>query len=111
MSKRILIVAHDPVLRNSRRALVQSAGYEVILAESDDLAILSVDNDRFDLVLIGRTSRLSTIALDKRLRNRYPDLLVLKIVAPEEEYSPYPSRVTDARPLDVLRALRGMLYN
>src|SRR5271170_1328184 len=106
MSKRILIVAHDPFLRNSRTLLLLKAGYEVITAESDDLAVGLLDNERFDLVLIGRTSRVSPIALDCRLRGRYPDLPVLKIVASEEGLpSPYPSRITNPQPYNVLRTI------
>jgi DNA-binding response OmpR family regulator len=109
VSKRILIVAHDPLLRSTRQSLLKSAGYEVVLAASDDLAIRAVDDERFDLVLIGRKSLLSDMALDQRLRERYPNLAVLKIADAGESFSSYPSRISDPSPYHVLRAIREML--
>jgi DNA-binding NtrC family response regulator len=109
MSKRILVVAHDPFLRLTRTALLRSAGYEVETAESDDSAISTVDNQRFDVVLIGRRSRGSETALDQRLRDRYPQMLILKIAQPFEPPSSYPSRITDPHPARVLMALKNML--
>ena len=109
MPKRILIVAHDPFLAKTRRALLLSAGYEVALADSDDFAVTSVDRERFDLILIGRNSRLSERALDQRLRERYPQLPVLKITQLNENLSLYASRVTDAEPSHVLAAIKEML--
>src|ERR1700733_330367 len=109
MSKRILVVAHDPFLRLTRTALLRSAGYEVEAAESDNSAVITVDNERFDLVLIGRRSRGSEIPLDQRLRDRYPHMLILKIVQPFEPPSSYPSRTTDPNPARVLTALKEML--
>jgi DNA-binding NtrC family response regulator len=102
-------VSHDPFLRLTRTALLRNAGYDVIPVESDDRAITSVNNERFDLVLIGRSSTPSTFALDQRLRERYPALPVLKITHDGEKYSPYPTRVTDSEPCHVLAALREML--
>jgi DNA-binding NtrC family response regulator len=111
MSERhILIVAHDALLRESRQALLRSAGYEVTSVDSDELAITAVDKERFDLVVIGRTSRLSKAALDRRLRERHPDIRVLKIVTAEEPYSLFASRTTDAKPRHVLTAVGEMLF-
>ena len=70
----------------------------------------AVDKERFDLVAIGRTSRLSKAALDRRLRERYPEIRVLKIVTAEEPYSLFASRTTDAEPRHVLTAVEEMLF-
>jgi DNA-binding response OmpR family regulator len=109
MAKRILIVAHNPLLSSTRKALLISAGYEVDLATSDNLALHAVDHERYDLVLIGRRSTLSDMALDQRLRERYPGLAVLKIADAGESFSAYPSRITDPSPYHVLVAIRELL--
>ena len=99
VQQHILVVAQDPLLRDTRK-LLSSAGYQVTSVDSDDLAIASVDQDRFDLILIGRTSLLATIALDRRLRERYPTLCILKIVQ---------ARSTGPAPRQVLSAVRDLL--
>jgi DNA-binding NtrC family response regulator len=109
MSKRILIVAQISLLRSTRKSLLKSAGYEVESAESDDLAIRAADDERIDIVLIGRKSLLADVALDQRLRERYPALLVLKVADAGESFSAYPSRITDPSPYNLLRAIREML--
>ena len=54
-------------------------------------------------------SRLPIKGLDQRLRERFPNLLTLKIEPGGEIVSIYPSRITDAVPEHVLEALKGML--
>jgi DNA-binding NtrC family response regulator len=108
VQQHILVVAQDPFLRDTRK-LLSSAGYQVTSVDSDDLAIASVDQDRFDLILIGRTSLLATIALDRRLRERYPTLCILKIVQAGEVDSTFASRSTGPAPRQVLSAVRDLL--
>jgi DNA-binding NtrC family response regulator len=110
VQQHILIVAHDPFVRNTRKALLHSAGYEVTSVDSDDLAVISVDRDRFDLILIGSTSLLATTALDQRLRDRYPALCILKIVPVGEPDSLFASRTTGPEPAHVLAAVRELLF-
>jgi DNA-binding NtrC family response regulator len=110
VQQHILIVAHDPFLRDTRKALLSSADYHVTSVDSDDLAITSVDRDRFDLILIGRSSLLATNALDQRLRERYPALCVLKIVPVGDADSPFASRTTGPEPAHVLAAVRDLLF-
>ena len=109
MPKRILIISHDRILRATRSALLVSAGYEVATAESADEALTLLDSDRFDLALIGRKSLQPGPALDQRLRERHPRLLILKIAEVIEEASQHPSQTTSAVPANVLAALKGML--
>jgi hypothetical protein len=59
--------------------------------------------------LLGRKSLLPKKGLDQRLREKYPDLLTLTIAPQGEIASIYPSRITDAVPEHVLRALKEML--
>jgi hypothetical protein len=47
--------------------------------------------------------------IDQRLREKYPDLLTLKIEGSDLGGSVYPSRMVDAEPPHVLAALHEML--
>jgi hypothetical protein len=47
--------------------------------------------------------------IDQRLREKYPELLILKIESVSEPRSVYPSRITDSAPRHVLEALHEML--
>jgi CheY-like chemotaxis protein len=110
VAKRILVVAHDQPLRESRSNLLEFGGYCVEAVETDDEAMAKVQNEPFDLILIGRRSRLwQKKGIDQRLREKYPDLLILKIESATAPRSEYPSRVTDSAPRQVLEALREML--
>jgi hypothetical protein len=109
MSKRILVVSDDPILAFSRVTLLKKAGYKVEASDSDDAALARLELERFDLILIGRDSLRPAKGLDRRLRERHPDLLTLKIEGNLAVPSTYPSRITDARPERVLSALEEML--
>jgi hypothetical protein len=88
--------------------MVRSAGYTVKSAGTDDEAMRLLEDERFDLILLGRKSVLPKVGIDQRLRERYPELLTLKI-DPDLDVSPWPSRVTNAVPSQVLEVLREML--
>jgi len=109
LSKRILVVAHDRSLRASRVTLLRKAGYTVEFAEFDDDAMARLATEQFDLVLLGRKSLLPKKGIDQRVREIYPDLLILKIEGKGVDASVYPSRVTDSEPRHVLAALSEML--
>lgn len=111
MRKRILVVSDDPILGFSRVALLKKAGYQAESIPSDDAAMDLLEVERFDLVLLGRDTRLPGRGLDRRLRERHPDLLTLKIEGNVPVPSIYPSRITDARPEHVLAALEEMLFS
>jgi CheY-like chemotaxis protein len=104
LPKRILVVAH---LRSTRVSLLESQGYSVESVETDDAMTLLLAQT-FDLILLGRNSGMHKTLLDQRLREKYPQLLTLKIVN-HEEPSVYPSRLTDSAPEHVIVALREML--
>ncbi len=97
------------MLRSSRVAILENAGYWVTAAVTDYEAITVLEDNQFDLVLIGRNSESRQDALDQRLREKYPKLLVLKIQALDEGISAYPSRTIDAAPEHVVQALKDML--
>jgi hypothetical protein len=86
-----------------------AAGYAVSTAETVDQAIALLDANTFDLALIGRRSLMPGKAMDQKLRERYPKLLILKIAEIIGEASQYPTRTTNSVPADVLAALKGML--
>lgn len=109
VAKRILVVAHNQPLRESRLEILQREGYCVQAVETDDEAMLTVQNVPFDAILIGRKSRLLQKGIDQRLREKYPELLILKIESTSEPSSVYPSRITDSAPRHVLEALHEML--
>jgi DNA-binding NtrC family response regulator len=108
MRKRILVVADDRPLRISRVSLLESEGYRVDSVSSDDEAISLLETQAFDLILLGRNSYLDRKNIDQRLREKFPDLLTLKIVH-DHDADFYASRETDAEPAHVLQALKDML--
>jgi CheY-like chemotaxis protein len=107
--KRILVVAHNSGIRLTRTLLLEQAGYSVVSVEFDDEAMNLLENETFDLVLLGRNSRIEELRLDQRLREKYPKLLTLKIQGDGELVSLYPSRITDTVPQHVVEALNDML--
>jgi CheY-like chemotaxis protein len=111
MRTRILVVSDDPILCFSRVALLTKAGYQAESIHSDEAAMDLLEGERFDLVLLGRDSLRPGKGLDRRLRERHPDLLTLKIEGNIPVPSVYPSRITDARPESVLAALEEMLLH
>jgi DNA-binding response OmpR family regulator len=109
MQKRILVVAHDEILRSTRALLLLKSGYAVATVETPDAAMALLERNVFDLVLIGRKSLRPGKGIDQRLREAYPALLILKIAEILEEHSPYPSRITDSVPGNVIASVKAML--
>jgi two-component SAPR family response regulator len=107
--KRILVVTYDQSLRSSRVDILKRAGYKVASVEADDEAMELLEEEKFDLVLLGCESVKPKKGIDQRLREKYPDLLTLQIAPWNEIASIYPSRITDAAPEHVLSALKEML--
>lgn len=108
LQKRILVVAHDCALQESRVAILRTRGYDVESVDTDDHAMQMLGLDRFDLVLLGRQSLIPKTGVDQRLREAYPEMLILKIEKCGDQ-SVYASRSTASRPEDVLQAIREML--
>jgi two-component system, NtrC family, response regulator PilR len=109
MQKRILVVSHDSMLRETRAALLLRAGYSVSTSEGGDSAMGLLEGNVFDLILVGRKSLAPGKGIAQRIRERYPDVLILKIAELIEEDSPYPSKTTNSLPVNVLAALDVML--
>ena len=107
--KRILVVAHDLRLRQTRVSLLERASYAVTTATSDDAALKLLNRKSFDLVLIGRDALPPVQPLDQRISEKHPNLLMLKIVPFTAEISPYATRTTIAHPGHMLLALQEML--
>jgi DNA-binding response OmpR family regulator len=109
MQKRILVVSHDKTLRETRSALLLKSGYTVATAEDVDTALLLLEDNTFDLILVGRTSLGAKLSVDRRLRQMYPKALILKIVDVIGDQSSFASCESDSVPTNVLAALKGML--
>ena len=108
-SKRILVIANDRVLRETRGAVLRSDGYRVCEVESDDGAMVLLGRETFDLVLLGRALVETEVGIAQRIRERHPDLPLLRIATWDAEVSPYCSRTTAQSPAHVLEAVRTML--
>jgi hypothetical protein len=102
MPKRILVVADDRPLRTTRVALLESEGYRVESVESGNEAMTKLLTETYD------NSELHKKGIDQRLREKYPNLMTLKIVN-EADASIWPSRMTDSEPKHVIVALHEML--
>jgi DNA-binding NtrC family response regulator len=109
MVSRILIVSHDAGLRFSRSELLTKSGYVVETAPSAETAMHSMATSAFDLVLVGRNSLSDRVPIDKQLREKYPSLLILKIVDLIDQSTSFANHMTDAVPENVIAALKGML--
>jgi len=107
--KNILVVSHDPVLRSTRIALLKAAGYQAAAADDDDDALARLEAAQFDVVLVGRRSDLPQRGIDQRVREKYPDILILMLDRENENPSPFASRTIDPHPSLVLDALDAML--
>ena len=107
--KNILVVSHDPILRSTRVALLKASGYEAEAAEDDNDALARLEIVQFDVVLVGRRSDLSQKGIDQRVRERYPNILILMLEREEESPSVFASRTIDPHPRLVLDALDAML--
>ena len=107
--KRILVVAHHRPLRATRVTILEKAGYSVASVSSDDDAMAMLETEKFDLILIESSSARPEKGLDQRLREKYPDLLTLKVESNDLAGSIFPSRITDSEPSHVLAALNEML--
>ena len=109
VGKRILVVGHDQPLRETQISLLKDHGYRVDAVDSDDGAMTLLETEQFDLILIGQESVMPTKGIDQRIREKYPNLLTLKIEPSGVATSPYPSRVIDPAPRHVIEALYEML--
>jgi CheY-like chemotaxis protein len=105
--KRVLVVANDTTLRTTRVTILEKAGFTVASVLRDDDAMKMLETEQFDLVLIGKSDAPDN--LDQRLRKRYPDLLILKIVPKDESTGVHSSRTTDSNPENVVQTLKAML--
>lgn len=88
--------------------MLRSDGYLVCEVESDDAAMTLLAGESFDLVLLGRAGVGSEVGIERGIRERHPDLPLLRIAALDTEASPY-CRTTVQAPAHVLEAIRTML--
>ena len=109
MQKRILVVSHDPALRDSRSALLLRAGFAVSAVGHNEEAMALMEQNKFDVVLIGRNSHWPEAGLDERVRIAYPNQLIVKIAQAGEPKSIFCSRITDSFPTNVLEAVNEVL--
>ena len=68
-----------------------------------------MEQNKFDVVLIGRNSHWPEAGLDERVRIAYPNQLIVKIAQPGEPKSIFCSRITDSFPTNVLEAVNEVV--
>ena len=107
--KCILVVSDDEMLRTTRVSILEKAGYAACSTATADDAMGLLETERFDLILLGQECCITNKGLGQRLREKYPNLLTLKIQPPDDMVSLYLSRTTDSVPEHVLSAVREML--
>jgi CheY-like chemotaxis protein len=107
--KRILLVAHDASLRESRASVLRGAGYVVVAVITVEEAVTELRVADFDVVLIGRNPSAGGPLIDRALRTAFLDQPILKIAnaADDERYA---SRIVGASPHHILAALTDMLF-
>ena len=76
-------------------SLLEAAGYRVESVAYDHEAIARLEVEHFDLVLIGRNSSLPQGIKDRRLREKYPDLLIVRIDRIDQGRSAFTSQTAD----------------
>jgi CheY-like chemotaxis protein len=52
---RVLLATADPMLRETRKALIQSFGFDVTASKTEDDALSHMRTERFDLLVLGHT--------------------------------------------------------
>jgi DNA-binding response OmpR family regulator len=80
--KRILLIDHHDLRRDTRERLLQDAGYEVVTAENFDAVEGHIRETAFDLVIVAVTvneAGRAAIAYSKRLRAASPKLPILAL--------------------------------
>jgi DNA-binding response OmpR family regulator len=103
--RRILVVSDDQMLRTTRVSILEKAGYAVCSAATADDAMGLLETESFDLILLGQEFRITGRGLDQRLREKYSNLLTLRIQPTDDMLSLYLSRTTDSLPEHVLSAV------
>jgi DNA-binding NtrC family response regulator len=82
MKGAILVVDDERSIRVGLKGLLTKEGYEVSVAESGDEALRLLGNQSFDLVLTDlRMPGLDGLGLLKRIKEQYPDTLVVMMTA------------------------------
>jgi DNA-binding NtrC family response regulator len=82
MKDKILIVDDERSIRVGLKGLLAKEGYEVSIAESGEEAIRFLNNQSFDLVLTDlRMPGTDGVSLLKRIKEKYPDTLVMMMTA------------------------------
>jgi hypothetical protein len=93
----------------TRVSILEKAGYTACSTVTADDAMGLLETESFDLILLGQEFRITGRGLDQRSREKYPNLLTLKIQPTDDMVSVYLSRTTDSVPEHVLSAIREML--
>jgi CheY-like chemotaxis protein len=107
--KHILVVSDHQMLRMTRVSILEKAGYTACSTVTADDSMGLLETEHFDLILLGQEFHVPNRSLDQRLREKYPNLLILKIQPMDDMVSLYQSRTTDSLPEHVLSAVREML--
>lgn len=78
--KKILVVDDEAGMRESLSVLLESEGYDVVVAEDGFIALALFKENRFDLILTDITMPgLTGLRLSERIRRDFPELKVVII--------------------------------
>ncbi|MDP9051470.1 MAG: hypothetical protein M3O31_12255 [Acidobacteriota bacterium] len=99
------------MLKLTRAKILQVAGYEVAAVETHEEAVMRLEAERFDLVLVGIKDRHEAKGVDAEVRDRHPSLPILKIASfPDQlEANQQPTWITDSVPHNVVKAVRELI--
>ena len=107
MHHKILIVGADVLLMNSRKLLLESAGYHVEIASGDHAAMQQLTEDRFDMVVLGPSIPPRGFEqLEDRVRQTYPHAFIVKVQHYAHHRGHSPDAFVDCgMPVELLNAI------
>ena len=89
MAKRILVVDDDPDLREATEIILSGAGYDVSMAASGDEALLALQQEQIDLVLLDVMMETDTegfhLAYKIRQDDKLKDVPIIMLTCIEEK--------------------------
>jgi DNA-binding response OmpR family regulator len=112
--KRILLVDHHDLRRDTREQVLRKEGYEIVTADRFDLVEGNVQEATFDLVVVcvaGGAAGVEAVAYSRRLRAANADLPILAL-SDNGLHLPKGSRVTVVQsgyPLELIAQIGKML--
>lgn len=108
-NKTILVVGYDRAMLNARKEILQSAGYEALTTSNDDRMMRILRIKKIDLILLGQFVVPKGKPLQQRVRERYPQALILKMQPGSQEHDSFSNAFTAYDPAEMLEAIHRLL--